>query len=208
MISEMPTEIKKQIEDGIEILKKGGVIAFPTDTVYGLGACFDDIAAIERIYRVKQRRDDKGLPVLVADRRQMEEVVAYVPPLADKLLQSFKKGRLTLVLKKAKHVPTVVTGGNDTLAVRITAHPVAQALIKGLGKPVVATSVNLSGESSALTAQDASRCLGGEIDLVIEDVSGNEGLESTIVDISGEEAEILREGVIKRQEIEQICREN
>jgi len=206
MFYEMPDEIKKQIEKGISILKKGGVIAFPTDTVYGLGACFDNIAAVERIFRLKQRQNNKGLPVLVADRQQMAEVVESVPPMAEKLLQNFKTGSLTLVLKKAASVPDIVTGGNDTLAVRITNHPVAQAIIKGLGKPVVATSVNYSGETSALTAEDARKCLGSKIDLVIEDVNGNEGIESTIVDISGDTPEVLREGVVKREEISRVCR--
>ncbi len=205
MFSEIPQEIKKQIEDGIVILKEGGVIAFPTDTVYGLGAAFDNISAVERVFRIKKRQDNKGLPMLVADRQQMAEVAGFVPPLAEKLLQGFKTGSITLVLKKAEVVPDVVTGGKDTLAVRITANPVAQALIKGLGKPVVATSVNISGESSALTAKEARSCLGDKIDMVIEDISGNEGLESTIVDISGNLPKVLREGVISKKDVEKVC---
>jgi L-threonylcarbamoyladenylate synthase len=200
MSSETPPGIEKQIEKGISILKQGGVIAFPTDTVYGLSACFDNIAAVERIFRLKQRRGDKGLPLLVADRRQMEGVVASVPPLAEKLLDSFETGSLTLVLKKAASVPDIVTGGSDTVAVRITAHPVAKALIKGLGKPVVATSVNVSGKPSALTTEEARSQLGDRIDLVIGGGSGG-GVESTIIDVSGDIPGILREGLIPGAEI-------
>ena len=205
MSSEMPPEIKKQVEKGISILKKGGVIAFPTDTVYGLGACFDNIAAVERIYRIKQRQDDKGLPVLVANRQQMDIVAASVPPLAEKMLKSFETGSLTLILKKAASVPDIVTGGSDTVAVRITAHPVATALIKGLGKPVVATSVNVSGKTSALTAEEARSQFGDKIDLVIGGGRGGGGIESTIVDVTGDIPKIIREGAISRTELENVC---
>ena len=200
MPSEMPVEIKEQIDKGISILKKGGIIAFPTDTIYGLGACFDDIAAIERIYRVKQRQDDKGLPLLVADRQQMLMVAVSLPPLAEKLLNSFNTGTLTLVLKKAAVVPDIVTGGSDTVAVRITAHPVARALLKGLGKPIVATSVNVSGQPSALTAEKVRRQLGAKIDLIIGGGSGG-GVESTIIDVNTDIPVILRRGVIAEEEI-------
>ena len=200
MPSETPAEIKEQIDKGISILKKGGIIAFPTDTIYGLGACFDDIAAIERIYWVKQRRDDKGLPLLVADRQQMLLVAASLPPLAEKLLNSFNTGTLTLVLKKAAVVPDIVTGGSDTVAVRITAHPVARALLKGLGKPIVATSVNVSGQPSALTAEKVRRQLGAKIDLIIGGGSGG-GVESTIIDVNTDIPVILRRGVIAEEEI-------
>ena len=200
MPSEMPVEIKEQIDKGISILKKGGIIAFPTDTIYGLGACFDDIAAIERIYRVKQRQDDKGLPLLVADRQQMLMVAVSLPPLAEKLLNSFNTGTLTLVLKKAAVVPDIVTGGSDTVAVRITAHPVARALLKGLGKPIVATSVNVSGQPSALTTEEVRRQLGAKIDLIIGGGSGG-GIESTIIDVSADIPVILRRGVVAEEEI-------
>ena len=200
MPSEMPVEIKEQIDKGISILKKGGIIAFPTDTIYGLGACFDDIAAIERIYRVKQRQDDKGLPLLVADRQQMLMVAVSLPPLAEKLLNSFNTGTLTLVLKKAAVVPDIVTGGSDTVAVRITAHPVARALLKGLGKPIVATSVNVSGQPSALTTEEVRRQLGAKIDLIIGGGSGG-GVESTIIDVSADIPVILRRGVVAEEEI-------
>jgi L-threonylcarbamoyladenylate synthase len=205
MFSEMPDKMMKQIKEGISILQKGGVIAFPTDTVYGLGASFDDIAAIERIFNLKRRQGDKGLPLLVADEQQMAEVVAFVPMLAEKLLKSFKTGRLTLVLEKADSVPDTVTGGRNTVAVRITAHPVAQALIKGLSKPLIATSANFSGQKSALTAAEVSRQFGDKVDLVIEDIGGNQGIASTIVDVSRGIPEVLRQGVINREEIEKVC---
>ncbi|MFC1865925.1 L-threonylcarbamoyladenylate synthase [Chloroflexota bacterium] len=200
MPSETPAEIKEQIDKGISILKQGGIIAFPTDTIFGLGACFDDIDAIERIYRVKQRRYDKGLPLLVADRQQMLLLVASMPPLAEKLLNSFETGSLTLVLKKAVAVPDVVTGGSATVAVRITAHPVARALIKGLGKPVVATSANVSGDPSALTAEEVRWQLGAKIDLIIGGDSGA-GKESTIIDVNTDIPVILRQGVVAEEEI-------
>jgi len=193
-----------QIEKGIEILKTGGVIAFPTDTVYGLGAAYDNIAAAERIYSVKNRPLGMALPVLVADEEQAKEIAVDISPKARRLMSSFKPGYLTLVLKKAACVPHIVTGGGETVAVRITAHPIPLALIKGLGKPILATSANRHGQPTAITADDVRRQIGDKIDLVIEGECPV-GVESTIIDISGEVSRIVRRGAITREEIERVC---
>jgi L-threonylcarbamoyladenylate synthase len=193
-----------QIEKGIDILKKGGVIAFPTDTVYGLGAAYDDIATAERIYSVKNRPQEMALPVLVADEEQVGKIAIDISPEARRLMRSFRPGYLTLVLKKAASVPDIVTGGGDTVAVRITAHPIPLALIKGIGKPIIATSANRHGQPTAITAEDARREVGDKIDLVIEGECPV-GVESTIIDVTGDVPRIVRRGAIIKEEIERVC---
>jgi L-threonylcarbamoyladenylate synthase len=196
--------ITSQLEKGIEILKKGGVIAFPTDTVYGLGAVYDDIAAAERIYSVKNRPLKMALPVLVADERQMGQIARDISPEARRLMESFRPGYLTLVLKKTASVPDIVTGGGETVAVRITSHPIPLALIKGIGRPIIATSANRHGQPTAITAGDARREIGDKIDLIIEGLCPV-GVESTIIDVTGDVPRIVRRGAITKEEIELIC---
>ena len=203
MSSGLSASIQKQLKSGVAILQKGGVIAFPTDTIYALAAAFDDAAAVERIYQLKKRPHRMGLPLLAADECQLEEVTAEIPPAVRLLIKEFMPGALTLVLKKAEAVPAIVTGGADTVAVRITAHPMALAIIKGLGKPVTGTSANISGRPNALTAAEVRSQFGDSLDLIIDgECTG--GTPSTIVDVSGIYPKILREGAIPKQRLEQV----
>jgi len=202
----MPLEIERQIKSGIAILKDGGLVAFPTDTVYGLGACFDNPDAVKRIYEVKKRPYDMALPLLVADELQIREITEYIPDIAVLLIKKLLPGGLTLVLPKAESVPAIVTGGGKTVAVRITGHPVAIALIRGVGKPITGTSVNVSGKPSALTAEEARLQLGDKVDLIIDGGRCGGGIESTIIDVTGDIPRLLREGVISKAEIEKVCR--
>ena len=206
MFAEVPLEIEKQIKCGIAILKDGGLVAFPTDTVYGLGACFDNLDAVKRIYEVKKRPYDMGLPLLVAGESQISEVVEYIPDVARLLIKRFLPGGLTLVLPRAQSVPDIVTGGGETVAVRIPAHPLTIALIRGVGKPVIGTSANVSGKPSAITAEEVRLQLGDEIDLIIDGGRCDGGRESTIVDVTEDIPRLLREGAISRAELEQVCR--
>ena len=205
MSKEVPLEIKEQIRSGVEVLKGGGLVAFPTDTVYGLGACFDNLAAVERVYRVKKRPCNMGLPLLVADESQISEVAKCIPYNAKLLIDRFLPGGLTLVMPKAESVPDIVTGGSETVAVRIPAHPVPIALIKGTGKPIIGTSANISGKQSPVTAEEVRLQFCDEIDFIIDGGRCEGGRESTIVDITGEKPSIIREGAISREELEQVC---
>ena len=198
-------DIKGQIDKGVAILKRGGLVAFPTDTVYGLGACYSNNAAVERIFRVKKRPQNMALPLLLADVDQIAEVVEHVSPAAWFIIHRFLPGALTLVLPKSKAVPDIVTGGGRTVAVRIPAHPVPVALIKGIGAPVIGTSANVSGQPSTVTADEVHSQFGDEIDLIINVGRCPGGRESTIVDVTGEVPRVLREGAISRQELAQVC---
>lgn len=197
-------DIEEQVERGVAILRRGGIVAFPTDTVYGLGVSAYNEPAVKRLYRLKQRPEARPLPILVADMVQMTEVAGVLPPVARKLADSFLPGALTLVLPRSARVPDVITGGK-TVAVRIPAHPVAIALIRGLGSPIVGTSANLSGRPSALTAEEVYSQFGDRLGLVIDGGRCPGGRESTIVDVTGAKPRVLREGAISRQQLEQVC---
>jgi L-threonylcarbamoyladenylate synthase len=205
MSFKLPPEIQAQVENGIAILKNGGLVAFPTDTVYGLGACFNNLNAVERIYKLKQRPRNIALPLLLANESQIEDVAEKVPPVAWLLIHRFLPGGLTIVLTKAKSVPDAVTGGGETVAVRIPAHPVPIALIKGLGEPIIGTSANVSGRPSALTADEVRSQFSDRIELVIDAGKCGGGRESTIIDVTGDAPKILREGAISKKELEQVC---
>jgi len=205
MLGKPPVDIQEQIEKGVSILKKGGLVAFPTDTVYGLGASAGIPRAVELIYQVKKRPQNMALPLLLADVDRLSEVAEHVPPVAWLLARKFLPGALTIVFLRSKSVPSVITGGGETVAVRIPAHPVPVALIKGVGEPIVGTSANLSGRPSALTAEEVHSQFGDKIDLVIDGGRCLGGRESTIVDVTGETPRILREGAISREELEQVC---
>jgi L-threonylcarbamoyladenylate synthase len=204
MLDKLPSAIQKQVEEGISILKGGGVVAFPTDTVYGLGACASNEQAVERVYELKKRPRNMALPLLLANVSQIGEVAENMSQVAWLLARHFLPGALTLVLPKSDSLPDIITAGGGTIAVRIPAHPVPVALAEGLGAPIVGTSANLSGKPSVLTASDVYSQFGDNIDLVIDGGRCPGGRESTIVDAAGETPVILREGAIAREELEQI----
>ncbi len=205
MLAKPFIDIQQQIERGITILRQGGLIAYPTDTVYGLGASMSLPQSVARIYEVKGRPQSLPLPLLLADVYQIAEVAGKVPPSAWCFIRNFWPGALTLILPKANSVPAIVTGGGNSVAVRIPDHPVPVALIKGLGVPIVGTSANISGRPSPLTADEVYAQLGDKIDLIIDGGRCSVGRESTIVDVTGETPVIRREGAIPKEELRRVC---
>ena len=205
MLSESSSDIQQQVELGISVLKRGGLVTFPTDTVYGLGAGANIPQAVARVYQVKKRPSNMALPLLLADISQISEVGEPVPAIAWLLANKFLPGALTIVLYKSSSVPDIITAGGRTVAIRIPAHPVPIALIQGLGMPVVGTSANLSGMPSALTAADAHSQFGDGVDLVINGGRCSGGRESTIIDVTGVVPVVLREGAISVEELRQVC---
>jgi len=206
MANKLLSPVQKQVAQGIYILKEGGIVAFPTDTVYGLGAAVNLPQAVARVYQIKERPKNMPLPLLLADKSQISEVAEAVPPVARLLADKFLPGALTMVLLKSKSVPDTVTGGGRTVAIRIPAHPVPLALARGLGTPIIGTSANLSGQPSALTAEEVETQLDGKVDLIIDGGRCPGGKESTIVDLTGETPVILREGAISKKELENAYR--
>lgn len=205
MLTGLPASVANQVREGVAVLRGGGIVAFPTDTVYGLGVCPYLHRAVERVYAVKERPLEMALPLLLSSTLQISEVAESVPPIARLLVEKFMPGPLTLVLYKSGVVPGIVTAGGITVAVRVPAHPVPVALALGLGAPISGTSANLSGKPSALTADEVHAQFGNKIDLVIDGGRCPGGRESTIVDVTGEIPVVLRKGAIDFGELKKVC---
>ena len=205
MDTELTADIKIKIETGISILKEGGIIAYPTDTVYGLGVCSENVQAVRKIYEVKNRPMHLPLPLLLPDISWIERVTNSVPDAAFPLIDSFMPGALTLVVKKADSVSDIISFGKETIAFRIPDHPVTIALIYGTGSPLIGTSANTSGKPSALTADDVDNQLGDKIDYILDGGTCSGGIESSIVDVTRDIPVLLREGAISKMDIEKIC---
>lgn len=208
----MTTEFLKYNEkDSDNILKKaagiinnGGLVAFPTETVYGLGADGLNIQAVKKIYIAKGRPSDNPLILHIAKEEDLEKLVTEITPVAKKLIENFWPGPMTLVLKKRDIVSDVVSGGLDTVAVRLPVNEVARKLIEVSGTPIAAPSANSSGRPSPTKASHVLEDLDGKIDMIIDGGSCEVGLESTVIDATGDEAIILRPGGVTFEHIEKL----
>jgi len=198
--------LNEQVDKGIQILKQGGVIAFPTDTVYGLGADAFNSNAVKRIYDIKKRPTHLPLPLLIGDIKQLDILAEPLSEIALFLARRFWPGGLTLVVPKVARLPGYL--GNTSIAVRIPAHPVCLALIQAINNPLIGTSANISGRPSALTAGEVKQQLGSEVDLIIDGGRCPGGGESTVVDVTGGEVVILRQGIIPGKEIKRAVEES
>ena len=186
------------------VIRGGGLVAFPTETVYGLGAHALDAAAVRRIFEAKGRPSYNPLIAHVADIEGARALVTDWPPLAQELAERFWPGPLTIALPKRSHVPDEVTAGRATVAVRVPAHPVARALIAAAGVPLAAPSANRFTELSPVTAAQVARGLGDRVDLILDGGRTDVGIESTVVDLSCDPPMLLRPGTITRSAIEAI----
>ena len=195
------------IDAAVRILKNGGVVAVPTDTLYGLAANPFDEAAVERIFRLKGRSKSVALPLLLADPGDVSKYASAVPDLASTMMKHFWPGTLTIVLEKSETVPGFVSGGANTVALRVPDHPVPRAIARVLGVPITGTSANRSGESAFTTSEAVRREFGDELDLILCGGKTPPGLASTVLDLSGDSPSILRQGDIPRREIEKLCPE-
>jgi L-threonylcarbamoyladenylate synthase len=184
------------------ILRRGGLVAFPTETVYGLGADASNAAAMARLYAVKGRPGDHPVIVHFAAADAAFAWASEIPDAARRLAAKFWPGPLTLVLKRAPHVGDFVTGGQDTVGVRVPAHPLAREVIAAFGGGVAAPSANRFGRVSPTTAQHVHEDLGADVDLVVDGGPCGVGIESTIVDVSRGTPVLLRPGGISRAELE------
>ncbi len=196
------------IERAALVLRGGGLVAFPTETVYGLGANALDAAAVRRIFEAKERSPSDPVIVHIAELSDLAHIVREVPQSARALAARFWPGPLTLVLPKRPEVPDEVTAGLDTVAVRQPSHPVAAALIRAAGVPIAAPSANLFTRTSATTAQHVLDDLGGRIDMVLDGGPTRVGVESTVVAIDEAGIHILRPGAVPMEAIEAALRED
>ena len=195
---------KKAIQEAGEILKQGGLVAFPTETVYGLGGNALDEKASEKIYAAKGRPSDNPLIVHIAEFEALEKIAARIPKEARMLADRFWPGPLTMIFRKTDQVPLETTGGLNTVAVRMPDHPVALALIRAAGGYVAAPSANLSGRPSPTCAAHVQEDLNGKIEMILDSGAVGIGLESTIIDLSEDTPTILRPGYISQKMLEEV----
>ena len=201
----LQNEIKHSaIDEAARILREGGLVAFPTETVYGLGGLATDGSAAERIYRAKGRPSDNPLIIHVADPEDAEKY-AYTSELYYRLAGAFMPGPLTVILKKKDIIPKAVTGGLDTVAVRCPSHPIARALIRAAGDAIAAPSANLSGSPSPTSGGHVISDLSGKVEAIIDGGECEIGLESTIVMLDGDRVTLLRPGAVTADALECIC---
>ncbi len=195
---------RREIDRAVRLLARGGLVAFPTETVYGLGADAEDPAAVARIFAAKGRPAGHPLIVHGAGPEVLERLGREVPPAAHRLAAGLWPGPLTLVVPRSARVPDVVTGGRDTVALRVPAHPVALALCRGLGRGIAAPSANPFGRASPTTAAHVRADLGERVDLVLDGGPCAVGVESTVLDLTTPVPEILRSGAVDAARIAEL----
>ncbi|GHE75529.1 threonylcarbamoyl-AMP synthase [Amycolatopsis deserti] len=198
------TASTSDIDKAAGLLRAGRLVAFPTETVYGLGANAEDAAAVGRVYQAKGRPSSHPLIVHLGGAGQLGDWVEDVPETARLLAERFWPGPLTLVLRRARRVPLEATGGLETVAVRVPDHPVALALLSAFGGGVVAPSANRFGSVSPTTAEHVRTELGDAVDFVLDGGPCHVGVESTIVDVTGDEPSVLRPGGVTREDLEAV----
>ena len=190
------------ITSALEVLLSGGLVAFPTDTVYGVGCMAFHQQAIESIYVAKDRPIEKAIPVLIGDEPDLIKVADEIPLFAMKLINRFWPGPLTVLVPKKPTLPEAISATN-TVGVRVPDHDVARAILR-LAGPMAVTSANISGQASPVTAQQVYTQLGGRIALIIDGGETPGGIPSTLVDCTGETIQVLREGPISKEELLKI----
>lgn len=198
--------MEKLVERAVKILKNGGIVAFPTDTVYGLGANAFNEDAVLRVYEAKARPREFALTLLLADISQIKIVAENVPKIAWKLAERFMPGALTIVLQKSMAVSNMITGDGDTVAVRVPDHPIPVAIVRGLGAPITGTSANRSGSPSPVTAEEVYKQLRNKVDLIVDGGKCPLGISSTVIDLTIDPPKIIRYGTITREQIINVCK--
>lgn len=195
------------VREASEKLRRGELVVFPTETVYGLGALMKDERAVQKIFDVKGRPSKNPLIVHIADTAQLKNLTKMVSPSAKKLIDRFWPGPLTICFEKSEQVPDIVTAGLPTVCARMPDHELAQQLLKEVGEPVAAPSANLSGRPSTTTFEDAKRQLAEKGVNFLDGGSTPLGIESTVVDCSREMVRLLRPGAVSQKEIEIVLGE-
>jgi L-threonylcarbamoyladenylate synthase len=204
-VSEPSRSLCDQVNAAISIVKGGGVVAIPTDTLYGFAAPALDDAAVNRVFLLKGRPSGMALPLLVADAAEISKWAADIPDVAWTLVQRFWPGALTIVLKRSAIVPDSVCGGADTVGLRLPDCWIPQSICRALGEPITGTSANRTGQPGITTPGAVSDEFGNEVDMIVDGGEAAGGPPSTVLSLAGAELRILRQGAVSRRDIEDAC---
>ena len=200
-------EIEKIAKEAVEVIKMGGIVIAPTDTVYGIIADALNEKAVEKIYEIKKRKKTNPLSILVSNKDMLKKVVKKVSFEEEKIIDKFLPGAITLIFEKNEQIPDIVTSGLDTVGIRMPNDKFLLKAIELLGSPIVATSLNLAGEESKTNLDNISQEILNNVDYVIDNGNTKIGVASTVAKIDGKKIEILREGTITKNMMQEVLEE-
>ena len=195
---------KDVISLAVSVIKNGGIVAYPTDTIYGLGVNIFNEEALRKLYRVKKRSFNKPTGVLICEEAQLYNIAADCCKSAKLLMKAFWPGALTIVFPASVKLSRILTGNSETIGVRIPKNRIAVSLIRQSGMPITSPSANITGNSPSLCREEILKELNGEIDMIIDGGRSNSAVPSTVVDLSGKDPVIIRHGRISQTEIERV----
>jgi L-threonylcarbamoyladenylate synthase len=204
--SNFSPQLVKKINRGAELLRAGGIVAFPTDTVYGLGADIFNDDAVKKVFTAKARPLSMPMPVLIADASGAEALVEEIPGVALALMEKFWPGGLTIIFKRNANLNSLVPGGSKKIGIRVPGHPLTRKLIELAGNPITGTSANLHDKPAALTAAEVKSQLGASVDLIIDGGACPGGVESTIIDVTVNPPALVRPGIIPLEAINAVIK--
>ena len=200
----MGAETLSVVDEALRLLVSGGVVAVPTDTLYGLAADALNAEAIERVFQIKERPEGLALPVLLAGPEQLQQVASDVPEGLRAVAEALWPGAMTLIVRRNESLPSRLTAGHPTVAVRVPNHPVPRELARRLGRPITGTSANISGAADPVNLAELREQVGGRVDLLVAEGPEPAGTASTIVDLSGDAPRLVRDGAIPFENIEAL----
>lgn len=190
---------KSEWKQILDVFKKGGIVAYPTETFYGLGVDPFNESAVKKLFQLKGRGFDKPISILVKDKNMLSEITEEVPPSAERLIKKFWPGPLTIIFKAKKTIPAIITGNTGKIGVRISGNPITQRLLAEIDFPITTTSANPSGKKSPVTASEVAGYFGDKIDLLIDGGILSGRLGSTIVDVTEGDLKVIRDGEISQK---------
>ena len=194
---------EKTLLKAVKILKKGGIIAYPTETFYGLGVDAINKKSVERLYKLKERDTLKPIPILIGNLSMLGLVVKEIPEVAEKLIKRFWPGPLTIIFYASTNIPSLLTANTQKIGVRISSNPIAQKILKLFASPITATSANISLGISATSPKEIIDYFGDKVDMILDGEKLESTHPSTVIDITVSPPQIVREGIIPRETIEE-----
>jgi L-threonylcarbamoyladenylate synthase len=191
-----------ELNKAASIIRSGGVVAFPTESFYGLGVSAWDEKAIQRLFAIKKRQENQPILLLISTSSLLNQYVNHIPDIATQIMETFWPGGLTLIFEANPDIPHMLTSGTGKIGLRLSSHPLATALARAVGTPITGTSANISGQAACSSAEEVRHSLGSRIDFVLDGGETEGGKGSTVLDITVDPPVILREGMVTREQLE------